>query len=198
MANVMEKNGTLDAFLKKGGVVKRKGMSDYSYDTKYFLFVMEKVDKFLDEKVTYTYMNDRGEEEEDEVQKRKPIWKKIGTLKFDTKEQALEQLDIRLKNISNKFKITKDMFKESVPPQIQKVDPDAQGMIFMKTVGENGRVLKHRGPQSKNQDSRAEEIVYDKLTYSYFFEYVVYKSNEIAKDSGDDMIKYLKKTYGKQ
>jgi hypothetical protein len=65
-------------------------MSDYSYDTKYFLFVVEKVDKFLDEKVTYTYMNDKGEEEEDEVQKRKPILKKIGTLKFDTKEQALK------------------------------------------------------------------------------------------------------------
>jgi hypothetical protein len=173
-------------------------MSDYSYDTKYFLFVAEKVDKFLDEKVTHTYMNDDGEEEEEEVQKRKPIWKKIGTLKFDTKEQALEQLDIRLKNISNKFKITKDMFRESVPPQIQRVDPDAQGMLLIKTVGENGRVLKHRGPQSKNQDSRAEEIIYDKLTYSYFFEYVVYKSNEIAKDNGNDMMDYLKKTYGKQ
>jgi hypothetical protein len=70
-------------------------------------------------------------------------------------------------------------------------------MILIKTVGENGRVLKHRGPQSKNQDSRAEEIIYDKLTYSYFFEYVVYKSNEIAKDNGNDMMNYLKKTYGK-
>jgi hypothetical protein len=90
------------------------------------------------------------------------------------------------------------MFRESVPPQIQRVDPDAQGMLLIKTVGENGRVLKHRGPQSKNQDSRAEEIIYDKLTYSYFFEYVVYKSNEIAKDNGNDMMDYLKKTYGKQ
>ena len=31
-------------------------------------------------------------------------------------------------------------------------------------------------------------------TYSYFFEYVVYKSNEIAKDNGNDMDRnYLKK-----
>jgi hypothetical protein len=198
MSDVMKKRGTLDDFLKKGGVVKRKGMPDYSYDTKYFLFVVEKVDKFLDEKVTYIDINDKGEEEEEEIQKRKTIWKKIGTLKFDTKEEALEKLDVRLKNISNKFKITKDMFEESVPPQIQKVDPDAQGLLFLKTVGENGRVLKHPGPQSKNQDSRAEKIVYDKLTYSYFFEYIVYKSNEIVKDNGDDMLNYLKKTYGKQ
>lgn len=121
----MKKNGKLDEFLKKGGVIKRKGMSDYSYNTKYLLFCVERVDKFLDEKDTYPYINDKGEEEEEEIQRSKNIWKKIGTLKFNTKEQALEELDNRIKMISNKFNITKDMFEERVPPQIQRVDPEA-------------------------------------------------------------------------
>ena len=43
------------------------------------------------------YMNDKVKKKRTKFRKEKPILEKIGTLKFDTKEQALEQLDIRLK-----------------------------------------------------------------------------------------------------
>lgn len=122
-------------------------------------------------------------------QKQTHPYRKLGSIVFQTPEEADAEMKKRMDEMVKKFGLDKDKFRKiptgAIPEEIRKSDPNAYGYIYQDTEGEGKVVHKRRGPKGKDFDGNDDgETSFTKKTKGYFIEYFVYRAKNVVKTSG--------------
>lgn len=150
------------------------------------LYVCEKVTDFTKDEV--------GEE----------VHVNIGNVTFKTREEAMEELERRKKEMVETFKIPaekfRDISKDFIPIAIRREDPEAYGVIYNEFEGEGEITRKQGGTMTKADIAAGKErptytVGFEKNTRWVFAEYFIYASKSImSKKDANKLVQSLEKT----